>query len=238
MNLDVRVRYTPIVEHLNKKFRDFLDEGPKILEVGAGPTGVAQFISKLKIISVDINTKDNFDNNNVIPVKASVASLPFVDECFDIVLSVDMLEHIERKDRKRAIMELLRVSQDVIIIACPCGRISEIYEKLIFDLIRKLTGIEHKWLKDHVNNGLPTEQEIFDAVPRKSFSSTVLGNYNIHVWFISTIFRLGLFYFIPDNLILKGIHTPTTKFLLKCLKKANLSRPYRKIFIFRRYPHQ
>jgi hypothetical protein len=52
-------------------------------------------------------------------VQSSVAELPFPDAAFDLVLSSELLEHLESPTFKRALAEIIRVSKKYILISVP-----------------------------------------------------------------------------------------------------------------------
>lgn len=51
----------------------------------------------------------------------SIANLPFEDESFDLLTSLEVLEHLPQEDFKRGIFELQRVSKKYILITVPNG---------------------------------------------------------------------------------------------------------------------
>ena len=52
-------------------------------------------------------------------IKGSITNLPFEDESFDLVTSLEVLEHLPQEDFKQGISELHRVSKKYIIITVP-----------------------------------------------------------------------------------------------------------------------
>ena len=190
LNIDVKLRYLPLIRFIKKNKK----EGESILEVGGGDIGISRFLDE-KITICDTCFKDReISSNKVISIYGDARKLPFKDNSYDFVLSSDMLEHIDEKDRKKAIREMLRVSRNYVIAGVPCGEKSHIYEKRIFNFIKKLTGKEHKWLKEHVANGIPDEKEIksyFD-----DYNLVIINNANLNLWFINELFNPYL-WFIP-----------------------------------------
>jgi hypothetical protein len=206
----------------------------KILEVGSGPNGIGEYI-QFNFVGCDIKF-DGKINSNLLPVLGSAEKLPFKDNSFDIVLSSDMLEHIENKKRTKVINELIRVSKYLTIIGCPCGKKSQNCEQLLllwYQLIRRKYP---NWLIEHLKNGLPSESEILQVIQNYHYS--VLNNENVFV-------HMGV-------IILESIIGRATNSLAKLLLSSNLKfliiellsfgTPYRKIFIIwkrnRFYKHE
>lgn len=86
-------------------------KGKSILDVG-GEGNLKQFLKNGKIISVNIKEGD---------VIATGVSLPFKENSFDAVFSLDVLEHINKEERKKFVKELMRVAEEKVIICAPYG---------------------------------------------------------------------------------------------------------------------
>ena len=50
-----------------------------------------------------------------------VRCLPFSDRAFEVVVAVDLLEHVAAEDRPQAVREICRVARSRAVIACPAG---------------------------------------------------------------------------------------------------------------------
>lgn len=159
-------------------------EKGNILEVGCGSHGITRFYPRL-VIGTDI-CFGRISMGWLKPVYASACKLPFPDNSFSSVLSVDMLEHLSFQERKVAIEELVRVASRVLIIAVPCDEALSADRRLAKTL--KSSDVP-QWLQEHLNQGIPTSQEIenmlCDALSQKGFryGLKVQGNVNIHLWY-------------------------------------------------------
>lgn len=105
-----------------KKY-EYLNENIKILEVSSGSNGLGDYLP-FKFFGLDLKFEGKI-NSNLIPIVGSVECLPFKDNTFDVVVSSDMLEHIKKRKRPKALNELIRVARERIIIAFPCGKKAE-----------------------------------------------------------------------------------------------------------------
>jgi len=91
-----------------------LDQGPRrILEIGCGRGAILSFLQKLghAVHGIDLDPKAVLECNDSYPgIEAQVASgdaLPFEAHMFDVVLSLDVFEHI--RDSNRHLREVRRV---------------------------------------------------------------------------------------------------------------------------------
>lgn len=151
--LDPQMRYSAVVRLLERRF---LNGTANILDVGSGPTGLA-FVLQRPVVSVDIQ----FDASAIarhrppiIPVKASAARLPFRDQSFDAVVSMDLMEHLPKAIRGNSIRELLRVARSLVIVGFPFGPASARFDaRALAEEARR--GIDVGWRKEHVRQGVP-----------------------------------------------------------------------------------
>jgi len=96
----------------------YLDKNLKILEVGSRLEN-----SKLLLRDLMVNEKWEFTGldinagRNVDVVSDDPYKYPFDDDTFDIVISTNVLEHVQ--DMSRWIKEVARVSRDVVWIVAP-----------------------------------------------------------------------------------------------------------------------
>jgi len=210
LNIDVKLRYMPIVDFLRKNKL----EGEKILEVGGGDIGISRFIED-KITICDIGFSENV-HKNVYPVVGDARNLPFDDNSFEYVVSSDMLEHISKEDREKVVSEMIRVAKKFVLFGFPSGEKSHEYEKKIFNLGKRIFGREHKWLKEHVENGIPNDFEVSKYLKDKKHE--VISNANLKLWFVNELFNPYL-WFVP------WVAYPAFKYF------SNKGTSYRKVFI-------
>jgi SAM-dependent methyltransferase len=87
--------------------------------------------------------------------------LPVDDGSFDLVTSLDVLEHIVPADRRAFVAELVRAAKDRVVLCCPLGTPQhQAAEAELLEWYEQATGDRHEWLAEHVENGLPTDDEI------------------------------------------------------------------------------
>jgi len=95
-----------------------------ILDVGCGNGAFVNALADIlpgrfgKIVGADFS-KEALKYVKVEKYKASISDLPFKNESFDLVTSLEVLEHLPQEDFKRGISELQRVSKKYILITVP-----------------------------------------------------------------------------------------------------------------------
>ena len=139
----------PIIVFLNNHFlssiASFVEpiNSSNILDVGCGEGIVTNYltnklsIKENRIAGLDIESNllriAKSINPRVQFYRGSVYELPFQDNSFDLVLALEILEHLEFPER--AIRELNRVSNNWVIISVPNDRIFRFGNMLRFKYI-------------------------------------------------------------------------------------------------------
>lgn len=152
---DWALRYVPLVARAR---RNGLARGP-ILEIGANQNGFARFAA-MRTVAVDIaadHLRAARETQDVLPVVADIAALPFRDRVFSTLVCVDTFEHVPAAARTLAIGEILRVTamDGVSVVTFPSGAAASRAETTIRDEYREFSGSALRWLEEHVEHGLP-----------------------------------------------------------------------------------
>lgn len=147
-------------------------EESTLLEVGSGSEGIARFASPRWAITV--SDRDFTDYGSVeVPadgrrglerVQADVTELPFGDRSFDVVLALDLMEHLPPALRRAALSELARVSARCLIVGCPCGERALRSDARLARFYRLQGRRPPPWLDEHLENGFPEVSDIVDAL--------------------------------------------------------------------------
>lgn len=124
-----------------------------ILDAGGLKGQLARYIPQAKITAL------NVDDSGDVCYEGD--AFPFESREFDVVVSLDVLEHIPVGERVSFVRECGRVGRRVVMIAAPYGSTGHIRCEARLDrLYREANGEYHRWLHEHVVNGLPTEMDV------------------------------------------------------------------------------
>jgi hypothetical protein len=124
-----------------------------VLDVG-GEGFLRHFVGNVRVTSANI--KEGAD------VQYVGDSLPFGDGSFDLVVSIDTLEHLPKGFRTHFCKELLRVARKGIVVCAPLGTPEHVaYEKELLASGR-LWDETLVYLEEHVKYGIPTPDEVTD----------------------------------------------------------------------------
>lgn len=155
-------------------FEDLLPKkdikGKKFLEVGCGLGYFSNKASRLgaKVSGIDIGPKLVAINKKLTPngkfIVSSASKLSFKDESFDVVLSTEVIEHVE--NQKAALKEMSRVlkKNGILVITTPNRIFKPLFDFLSWIRIRPYHGNEnwiYSWdmIKIMSRNGLKLEKE-------------------------------------------------------------------------------
>ena len=125
-----------------------------VLDAGGVPGLLSRYLPrKAKVVTANVAPPADLLVQGV--------ELPVEDDSFDLVTSVDVLEHIPPADRAAFIGELVRAANRRVVLCCPFGSPEhQAGEAQLLDWYERVTGEHHQWLSEHVQNGLPTDDEL------------------------------------------------------------------------------
>jgi len=183
---------------------DALDDlpGGTLLDVGSGSLGVVDFLdpARWQVTAIDQSFEDygawvRPPATAATRVVGDVRALPFDDDAFDVVLALDLLEHVPHADRGRALGELGRVARRRVIVAAPAGTEALEADRRLAAMLRRPPG----WLTEHLDNGLPFPDDL--AVPLRAHGTVrCAGNENADAHVALTRRELQLRWFVPTRL--------------------------------------
>lgn len=161
-----------------------------ILDVGAQYGVVGEFIDAKKhniyILDIDCKSIKYVKNKALHKIIGNGCLLPFKNNSFDIVISIDTLQYIPCDLRNQFYNEVKRVTKSFFILHCPCDSIDNIFQGTEYD--RKLLDwYEQRHKKDEFrirkylkNIILPRTEDLIQVFDNASLS----GKQNVDVWFI------------------------------------------------------
>lgn len=160
-----------------------------VLDVGSGSEGIASWLGHSWNVTAIDRTFDIAGamrgprRNESLKIAGNATDLPFPDSTFDVVLALDVLEHVDPTQRTRALSEIVRVARRRAIVACPTGRAALTADARLADRLRARGMPPPTWLAEHLEHGFPEPEELCRAL-EGSGALRVLGNENLrwHEW--------------------------------------------------------
>ena len=154
LNLLVSYKYflPPDIYERHKFISRFIKSDKTILDVGGSMSRLSDFTNNCKITTVDVvKPADIIYDGKKIPVG---------DKSYEVITSIDVLEHIPKENRADFVKELFRVAKDTIIISAPLGtNFHSEYERKTLEYYQE-KNIKLPFLEEHVKIGLPTLEEV------------------------------------------------------------------------------
>ncbi len=92
-----------------------------MLDLGGGPGSLQAFLPDAEVVSTDIVVPGEWHETAPDLVVADGAALPFGDDTFDAVVSLDTLEHVPPASRTPFLQEVGRVAGRFALVVCPFG---------------------------------------------------------------------------------------------------------------------
>lgn len=159
LTVDSALRYGAVIELLRPLFRADL----RVLEVGSGAAGITAYL-KFPVVGVDtaFERTEALATPYLTRVEASAQALPFEDESFDVVLSVEMLEHIPAAARSDVLREMFRVLRPGgrMIVTFPADDAARRLDLRLNEAYRRRYGADHPWVAEHIAEGVPATAEV------------------------------------------------------------------------------
>jgi hypothetical protein len=157
--------------------------GALVLEVGGGPGPLEDFLPEYEVFVSDISGEHlgRF-------LLADGAALPFADQTFAAVVTLDVLEHVPPQFRVAFLAELLRVSADLVVLSAPfASRELEIAEDALNEFIRARFQGDFPTLDEHADNGLPELEPTVAALGGSGFSNATLPSGYLPRWLMGML---------------------------------------------------
>lgn len=137
--------------------------GGQVLDAGCGNNSLAEHLRHYDMISLDLTIPSGLSEKGKF-VQGSIIQLPFGDSSFSFSTSVDVLEHLPIELRNDAIRELVRVSDDGVILAFPNRRIGRFEDEKMFESLAKLNREAPSWLSEHMEHEYPDVTETISVI--------------------------------------------------------------------------
>lgn len=155
----------------------------RILEVGANEhRNLEKFLPLDKITYLDIQLPEELlqDPDYIL---GDATDMEFPDNHYDVIVALDVFEHIPIEKRNLFIDELYRVSSQVCIITAPFHSQQSVdAESRVNAVFKSLFNKNFIWLEEHMDNGLPNQDVLKDYLNSKNITYKMNGHGNISIW--------------------------------------------------------
>jgi len=122
-------------------------------EVSMSTNHVGRFAKGYQITTANVKQESD--------VEFGGGALPFEDDSFDAVVSIDTVEHVPPADRAVWLGELFRVARKLVAVVGPIGsEFNLAADSELNELHRELHGTPHVYMSEHVANGCPQVSDI------------------------------------------------------------------------------
>jgi len=170
----------------------------KVLDVGGRGGLLKNFLNSTTDLTVLDLMKNDFSEKNYIVGNILDSKIP--DRSFDVVTSSDLLEHINEKDRPRALKEMFRISKDLVIIAAPFySDNTERTERAANEFYKRLYDEDHPWLKEHFESVLPKKENLENFLGKNNYQYYSIGSNNLDLWELMQYFIFFCSKFSPGR---------------------------------------
>jgi len=159
----------------------------RVLDIGGRGGQMRGFLSPSEeVIVLDLRPPEFKQEHYIV---GDITNAPFAKEKFDVVIASDLLEHVKPRSRESALEEMLRISSHYVILGGPfySPEVARA-ESLVNELHLSLRGCEHPWLKEHIENGLPSEEELLTYLRNNNIGFQKISTNNILNWLLINFF--------------------------------------------------
>ncbi|MFH1387051.1 MAG: methyltransferase domain-containing protein [bacterium] len=132
-----------------------------MLDIGGGGK-LIYFIKGVKLTTTNLDSGD---------IKCDGRKLPFKKNDFDVVVSLDVLEHVPNIDRSIFISEMMRVAKKTVVFCAALGTPEhEAHARHMSKMYREKSGHPNKHLEEHLALGMPLLKEMKDILSNERYS--------------------------------------------------------------------
>src|SRR5215470_17957692 len=174
---ETALRYFPIAKDLEGQALSEL----KMLDVGSGASGIKPYLQVEPQLLVGLDSDFSKDSEKFL-IRDLVLSqgerLPFSDRSFEIVICLDVLEHVQLENRIALIKEVLRVASKTVYIGFPTGRGAHRQDVRLDRAFVACYGTRHYFLVEHLSQTLPSKWDLEAALRQSSITPKQIKRYS------------------------------------------------------------
>jgi SAM-dependent methyltransferase len=199
-------RYEPVVRLVREL------GGGTLLEVGSANVGIRGYgltEPEWRITALD-RSFDNYGQAQGAPppgcefVVGDARQMPFADRSFDVVVALDLLEHLPPADRPPVLAEIGRVARSRAIVGCPAGAPALAADRRLPALYRRFRQPVPRWLEEHLEHGLPEPRELERDLAQFG-RVRLLGNENVYAHLSVMALHVALHWTWPLRALVRAL---------------------------------
>lgn len=155
-----------------------------ILEIGGnGQCNLEELLPGEKIQYSNLTVPaDRIGDNRFIVLDGT--DMPQVEtNAYDIVVALDVYEHVPEEKRESFLRETYRVAKYMTILCFPFANgKNEGAELRVNNYYKAIYGKDHIWLIEHIENGLPDISKVKEILYKASIDYRVFEHGDINIW--------------------------------------------------------
>src|SRR3954468_13536002 len=159
----------------------------KVLDVGGYPGKLRHFVPGE---AYDVSVLDVVPDDGSIPgyTQGSGMDLPYEDRSFDVVTSLDTLEHIPAEEREKFLGELIRTARHAVVMINPVQSLeADLAEETLDEYIRWILDAQQEQLAEHRQYGLPDMETTVRAFQAQGWQTITFPIANVHNWLLMMV---------------------------------------------------
>ena len=166
----------------------------RILDIGGRPGLIADFLPQDDTFILDVQPSEGLNC-----VQGDGINLPFTSDSFDLVVSIDTVEHIPTDQRVRFLEEQLRTSKNYVLLAAPFEDENvSLAEQIVNQFFIKKIGHPNDSLEEHFANGLPRLDETLSFFDQNGVQHLEIPNGYLYNWLVMMM-AIPAVQILPDS---------------------------------------
>jgi SAM-dependent methyltransferase len=155
------LRYKPVIEMIDDL------QATEILDVGSGRHGLTWYANR-KVVQTDLDFPTVEDDTTRVGsaefVAARAEALPFAANAFDVVIALDLVEHLPEAIREPALKEMCRVARRAVIVGYPDGPDARRLDRFLAKVWRIRSRRElPAWLSEHLDQDVYPDRAMLES---------------------------------------------------------------------------
>jgi hypothetical protein len=157
---------------------------PAILDLGSNENLLSEYLDGYPVLQGDPDRKNAAGRL----VQCRGEQTPFRDKSFDIVVCLDVLEHLTEESRFVVLDEISRVASHTVLLAFPAKNDFNVtHEKTLAEIHSYLYEEPNRFLQEHIMHGLVDSGEVDTALSGSFHYRRKLYIFPNHIWLLSSL---------------------------------------------------